>query len=171
MKKFISILFVTVILFNAGGYFFGYLILRNEIHYTVQQKIKYEIKTNLSKNDLSLIIVTPENEDDILWIKAGKEFNYSGEMYDVVRTENKSQGKYYYCIKDTKEKQLIGNYIKMHRSGKNGKRLSKILNISYIPPSGNFTAFISFEKINRSGSASNLISTEIDIPFPPPKTA
>lgn len=128
MKKYITILILSVFLFNIGGYYLWFSVLQ----YHVQNEIRQEIRKGLKEDDLTLIIVPAGGESSLRWIRPGKEFRYKGEMYDVVRTRNQHRQKQYYCIADTKEKQLIAAFSKAHASKKETeKRLKRIFSYSF----------------------------------------
>ncbi|NPA67836.1 MAG: hypothetical protein GXO50_04415, partial [Chlorobi bacterium] len=114
MKKIVSAVFVFLFLFNIAGYYLWFGLQRYEIRKDVKTEIKKRMR--LKKEALTLIIISEENKNEVLWIKIGKEFKYRGALYDVVSFEQKNGKKYYYCINDVKEKQLIEQFLKTHKT-------------------------------------------------------
>lgn len=52
-----------------------------------------------------------ESENNIIkWTKAGKEFVYNKNRYDLVKKRIKNDSLYLYCVHDTKEERIIHNY-------------------------------------------------------------
>ena len=99
------------------------------MQYKIQKEVKQKIRKGLRDEDLSIIVVSVNDESEINWIKPQKEFRYKGEMYDVVNIKIENQKKYYYCIWDVKEKQLIANYNKTNNNKQNKERIKRISNI------------------------------------------
>lgn len=168
MKKLISIGILSIFLYNIGGYYLWFSILQNKI----QNKIEEEIEAGLKSEDLTLIIVQAEKDQEICWIKPNREFRYKGDMYDVVKIKYVPGKKYYYCLNDKKEKQLIAGFNKTHNTKKESeKRLKRNFNYnSYIE---HFTLTKRIYPIGLTFSAiENFYSSEtIDINSPPPKLA
>jgi len=137
----------------------------------IQKEIKKEIRSGLKDEELTLIIVSHNDESEIQWIKPQKEFRYKGEMFDVVRVKYKNEKKYYYCINDIKEKRLIAAFNKNHKSKKgNEKRMKNRSNNQY------FQSFLIKIKDNCSihlyfvRCDIKYKSNIIDILSPPPKS-
>jgi hypothetical protein len=130
MKKYISFILLIIILFISNGYhlYFSY------VQHSIQQEIKHKIRKGLSEKELTQIVISSNNENEITWIKKNKEFRYKGFMYDIVKIKIKNNKKYYYCINDLKEKNLIANYTRHNRRRKNILlRLRKVLSNKYFP--------------------------------------
>ena len=70
----------------------------------VRKQIKHRILEGISNSELTLVKISPENKN-IRW-KHSKEFEYKGEMYDIVRSEKHGDTTYYYCWWDNKETHL-----------------------------------------------------------------
>jgi hypothetical protein len=119
LKKLPLIFIITVLAYSQVGYYF---VIR---HYQHEQKefIKEKIFGNIDENELDKI---PVNDlKGVKWEEDGKEFNYKGHMYDVVKRKNVNGKEIFYCINDVKEKYLIDQYnlLTKHNStdGKKGK--------------------------------------------------
>jgi hypothetical protein len=168
MKKLISIGIFFVFLYNMGGYYLWFSILQN----TIQNEIEKEIEDGSKSEDLTLIVVPAEKDQEICWIKPKREFRYKGEMYDVVKIKNLPGKKYYYCLSDNKEKQLIAGFNKTHNTKKESeKRLKRNFSYSfYLQP---FAATKNVYPIELAFSTIGdfYTSNTIDIHSPPPKWA
>jgi hypothetical protein len=103
MRKIFSILFLIVFLFNIMGYYPVFLLrqqnIRNELTHIINQNIASGILTVLSFEKSQI--------NSLQWLKKN-EFSYKGDLFDVIMTESRENGKiYYYCFVDKKEKHLI----------------------------------------------------------------
>lgn len=108
LKKILAILFLSIFLYNT----IGYLVVFKKIQYGIKKEIKTRIKNKLDEKDL-VLIKYPSHPDKaqrkLFHWKEENEFLYDGNMYDVVRKYSIHDTTYYYCINDTKEKDLFGN--------------------------------------------------------------
>ena len=166
MKKLISVGILCIFLYNIGGYYLWFSILQTNI----QNEIEEEIEAGSKNEDLALIIVPADNDQGICWIKPNKEFRYKGEMYDVVKIKNLPGKRYYYCLNDKKEKQLIAGFDKTHNTKKESEKRFK-QNFSFYfeqftIPKKVYPIELTFSNIGNLYT-SNIISTL----FPPPKSA
>ena len=168
MKKLVSIGILFIFLFNIGGYYLWFSILQNNIQNQVEEKIE----AGLKGEDLTLIIVAAEKAHEIYWIKPNREFRYKGEMLDVVKIKTVPGKKYYYCLNDKKEKQLMAGFNKTHKTKKESeKRLKRNFSFSFY-----LQAFIAVKNVYPIELSSGTIgdfyrSNTIDIHSPPPKMA
>jgi hypothetical protein len=120
---------IVFFLFDTAGYFLLFC-LRQDI---TRREIRREIRMGLKEGQLTLITVTGNDESGISWIEPGREFRFRGEMYDVVKIRTENQAKYYYCIKDVKEKQLIAEFNKSRKAKKEDGKKREIFNFQYLP--------------------------------------
>ena len=161
MKKIISKILIAAFIFNIFGVPFAFKVVQINIKYEVRR----EIKAGANDNELEIIFA---DDEFIHWIFRGKEFRYKDEMYDVVKSKVIDNKKYYYCICDKKEKDLINQYNKTNSSKteniiKNIKTI--LLFFDGIP---NLLNFVFFNYIIYNYLI-NLIENYIVIPSPPPK--
>lgn len=129
MRKYISAILIVVILFNVAGCYLLFIAKQ----YIIQKEIKQEIRKGLKDEDLSLIIVSNNDDAGMCWTEPNKEFKYKGEMYDVVKIKIINQKIYYYCINDVKEEKLIAGFYKNHSSKKEERNIKRAYNDLYIP--------------------------------------
>lgn len=108
------IIFVEMkILFNRGmaiiwilalvlPFWVYFSILKFEIR-QVKEKVEKEIMVQMEEDDLQMLAFTrKEAEQDLYW-EHSKEFEYKGEMYDVVEKKITTDSVYYWCWKDEEE--------------------------------------------------------------------
>jgi len=166
LRKYISVILISIFLFDIGGYYFWFCIWQNNI----QKEIRQEIRNGLEEDDLVLIIAPINGESGISWIEPNKEFRYKGEMYDVVKIKIQNQNKYYYCIKDIKEKQLIASYNKNHNPKKEAGKKIREFKYQYIPQQFSLTFSIYTSDLTSATIVFLYKSKIIDIHSPPPKS-
>ena len=167
MRKYISIIVLFIFLFNIGGYYLWF----SAIQYGLQKEMEKEIGEGSKDDDLTLIIVPAKGETGVVWIKPDKEFLYKGEMYDVVKIQNKDQKKYYYCLNDSKEKELIANF---NKTGNHKKETEKKLkrNFNFNFDFQRFSIAKNLYPIHLTFISIQFLykSTSADILSPPPKS-
>ena len=78
---------------------FGWLQQRRK---DVRREVKHQIIAGLERSELVLLTFTPEQHSKLKW-KHSKEFEFKGEMYDVVETEVVDGITQYWCWSDDEE--------------------------------------------------------------------
>jgi hypothetical protein len=95
---------------------FGHSLL-----FAVQQ---WEIRKDWEARLLSQIPETSldriEESADLHWEDAGKEFEYRGNMYDVVKTRIISGKVIHFAVNDRQEEQLIRNFSRIMKESQDG---------------------------------------------------
>lgn len=104
LKRTVSIVLVTLYLFNLFGYLGTFLVAQAQI----RKEIKQRIKQSVPENELVRISITPPTASSLQWIKSF-EFRYRGSLYDIVRTEHVGDTTHYTCIHDVKEQGLFAD--------------------------------------------------------------
>ncbi len=166
MRKHIACLLSIILLFNIGGY---YLIFRIK-QIIIQKEIKQEIIKGIKEKDLLVIVSLSGKEDKFVWIKPGKELKYRGEMYDVVKSKTERYNKYYFCIRDSKERQLVAHFNKTQNTKKETeKRLKRTIPFNLF-----FQQFLRINKIYNTDFRYpfcnyQFLSNIISIVTPPPR--
>lgn len=155
-----------MLLFNVFGYDLIFKIMQNNL----KKQIKQEIKQGLKDEELTVIIVSLNEESKLYWVKPNKEMIYKGKMYDIVRTKIQNEKKYYYCINDEKEKQLIDNYNKTHNSQKElEKKVKKVEKINLYCQKAIFINYFSNFEIKHYNKSFDLVTNYLKPQSPPPK--
>jgi len=163
LKRFISFILLFVFIYNIGGYYIWFKL--------EQYNIQSEIRNDSHKKALTLISIPLNDKSCITWTEENKEFIYHGEMYDIVKTKIINNVKYYYCINDKKEKQLITDFIKKDSLQKKSENiLQKVINNKYQTQPLKLIFYNQSIKLHFCMISSNYISNINDIHSPPPKT-
>jgi len=85
-----------------------YLWLKNQKK-EVKHEVKWKIIQGLDKSELVLIQLSKAEMEDKLEWEHSKEFEFEGEMYDVVEFEETTDSVKYWCWWDHKETELNKN--------------------------------------------------------------
>ncbi len=99
---------ILLLVFHSAGHFIVFKVLE----YKTKKEIKTRIKLGVSEDELVLLKIPKSMEEKpnkYFQRIHEKEFRYKGEMYDIVKKENKTDTTYYYCIHDVKESKLFAN--------------------------------------------------------------
>lgn len=169
MKKILSILLLFLYLYESIGYF--------AVFQFSHEKIVSEAKKN-KYFDRDIITISFQSDDNIHWIKQGKEFALNGFMYDVIKKEIRPNSILYYCVYDTKETKLLSKLsnlsdsiiINTNEKGKIYKiKLQKKIS-NYFPIYNNDDLLNTNKKTALSCfSIIKLSDIFISVPEPPPK--
>ncbi|MCB0278537.1 MAG: hypothetical protein KDD94_03495 [Calditrichaeota bacterium] len=94
--------------------FAGIIYLKSFHQSIIYQLTRAEIRREVREADsnsekLTIFLRSHLDSIAVLWIDS-KEFIYQSEMYDIIREEMVGKDILVYCIKDTKEKELIAHY-------------------------------------------------------------
>ena len=69
----------------------------------VKKEIKWRIIDGMDKSELALLKFTKEKSESKLRWEHSREFEYDGQMYDVVESRSTGDTTYYYCWWDNEE--------------------------------------------------------------------
>ena len=72
----------------------------------VKREVKWKMITGIDKNELVLLKFTNEETQTELRWEHSKEFEYKGQMYDIVETSIQEGTIYYWCWLDDEETKL-----------------------------------------------------------------
>ncbi len=154
-----------------------YLFLQSQKK-QVRKTVKRKMLAGIDKKTLVLWRFTETEKQTRLRWKHAREFEFSGEMYDIVETEVKGDTTYYWCFWDHEETQLnkqlaalLSFAMKSNpQKQENQKRLTVFFKSLYFSVT-NKQDLSSFKKINRDHL--NLVdlyqSRFYSPPVPPPK--
>jgi hypothetical protein len=100
VRKFISILFLAILVFANVGYI-GL--------YAYQQNLAKEKMTNkiLAGHFAEYLVTIDAAQNQIKWVEANEEFTLNGKLYDVVKIEIKDGHTIMQCISDTDEANIV----------------------------------------------------------------
>lgn len=102
MRKILAISLLACLVFPAGVLFLWMNIEKQNI----RKEVKKMIIAGMSKNDLVMLEFSIEETATLLNWKHSREFEYRGQMYDVVKHYETSDSITYYCWKDDKESEI-----------------------------------------------------------------
>lgn len=71
----------------------------------VKEEVRQNINTKKYEEEKVLFKFTSEDSSKLYW-EHSREFQYEGEMYDVIRSEKKNDTIWYWCYWDKKETKL-----------------------------------------------------------------
>lgn len=72
---------------------------------SIKKEVKHQILNNIHEEDLILLKFTKEESENLKW-KHSMEFEFQGEMYDIVKQEIQSENIVYWCWNDNKETRI-----------------------------------------------------------------
>ncbi len=102
MKTISSILLILSLAVPFGG---SFIVLQFQKQ-LIKKEIKNRIISGMDRNDLVVLKFTKsESENKLKW-EESKEFEYGGEMYDVVESESNGDTITYWCWLDRAETKL-----------------------------------------------------------------
>ncbi len=104
MKRFVAIISLSAYLTHL----LGYLVVFHVVQQDIRQQMKLLIKEQVADKECVIIAVTRSEAGELQWEKEN-EFRYRGGLYDVVRTETRSDTTFYTCINDVREEQLFAS--------------------------------------------------------------
>ncbi len=100
------------------------------MQYEARKTMTGKISLLDDREQLTVITIDIRDRSAIQWIREKKEFIYRDALYDVVRISTTGQTVSYYCINDTREKEVISDFQKTadHRTNTSKSRvLSKLI--------------------------------------------
>jgi hypothetical protein len=125
VKSFVSILFVSCLVWNYIG-FFAYFQLEKQ---AAQKSFKSKLKLAVSKDDLRTFHFSQQESSLLIWHKVN-EFEYQGGMFDIVYSDTITSGECIYtCISDAQETALfkmLGEYVAQDLNTNKHKPLNKL---------------------------------------------
>lgn len=101
LKQLFSILLISSLI---GPYLGISLYLKHEKK-MLKREIKHRIIEGINRSELVELSFTPEEEKQLRW-EHSKEFEYKGEMYDVVESKSENGKITYWCWWDNEETSL-----------------------------------------------------------------
>lgn len=102
MQKVVIISFIVLLFISQGGYYIIYAIRQ----YQIREEVKEQLLARLPESYLE-VIMPDENPASFTWLEEGREFSLHGQLYDVAKTKTVNGKKVLYCLKDSKEQQLL----------------------------------------------------------------
>lgn len=166
MRKTVAISLLLIIFINQLGYY----LLHSLQQYQARQEIKHALRASIPESSLEIISAT---DDQLQWQEAGKEFYYRGQLYDVVNIKVLHGKTFYYCINDTKEKQLLENLAKIVKSSRedgNRKNIVKYQLTDTELPNNETTLPLFFSKPLYTPFTPHLTFSDLEVIPQPPRS-
>lgn len=129
--RLIGILLIFCLITPVGT---SYLVLKNQKK-KIKREVKWRMIAGINEDELVLLKFTDEEKRTLLKWKHSKEFEYQGEMYDIVKSITKRDTTYYWLWWDheeTKLNQQLTALVSMalgknHKNNENKNRLLHFL--------------------------------------------
>lgn len=173
MKKNISIIILSLFIYNS----FGFLAVHPFLSIYYKSLGIQKAEEHSAEEIIELLIFNKEdiveNTIDFKWIHS-REFKYNGEMYDIVKKEERDNQLFLYCINDIKEKKLEEEFAKkVHDNSTNCKNRKLSYHFTVLLSEPIQTDKISFKPVCEFNFYNMLAecynSINLDIPSPPPR--
>jgi len=126
MKKILPVFVLFIMLFNAAGYYIVYEFNR----FLIRQEVSSLLKHGCLDHELSVLTVFNPAADPAFRRVDNREIVYHGNMYDVAREVHKGKTVSFYCIRDTKEENLIAGMKNMHHNKRAVNLLQHLVTIA-----------------------------------------
>jgi hypothetical protein len=174
LKRLITIL---LILSLAVPFFVPFAVLYHQKK-QIRKEVKERIIAGLDKKDLVLLTFSADEAERELSWHHSREFEYEGEMYDVVEAIHTEDGVSYWCWHDKKEKfidekldELVAKTLMNDPQNKeNQKRVSSFLNLPFFLWNDSWDSIEHYQIRNSTtDNFSYYSSVFIPPPSPPPK--
>jgi hypothetical protein len=179
MKRLLALLFLFVFFFNVGGYYVMYWGLRQQANAELRTQLDAGLYTENQTVTIKVPITIPYQTDHD-FERVDGEFEHKGEFYKLVKQQIKSDTLYVVCIKDQREKQLVGELINYTKLANDLPSTSQTLKLfgnllkDYSPHSGTelttdtlgYSSFIDF-----ADHLTHLVFSYSAITSPPPRQA
>ncbi len=155
----------------------GYYISFKILEYEIKSKIEGGIKSATFECALTEIVIDEDGAKNIEWIEEGKEMNYKGQFYDIVKMSMVLKQITYYCINDEEEEALfaaLNDHIKTNIidswSLKNNSSKKIIDQVKFYFSQGDIGLY-NHQSLNKVFLSVNLIYSPafIEIDSPPPE--
>ena len=145
----------------------------------VRSEVREEVTKGIPRENLVLIrVARTDMEKEVLW-KDDHEFEYHGEMYDIVESETEGDTLVFWCLPDHKEtslniriSELLGRRLMNNQQQRNDqKRMAGLLKLQFTKPSHHLITIPEVASRRLSGHLISYRSRTVPPPSPPPETA
>jgi len=147
----------------------------------VRKSVKKRLIAGIAREELVLLKFSSRQKETLLNWEHSREFEYKGEMYDIIRFEQHGDTMWYWCYWDRQETKLKRKLdflvVKMMgpapQSRNEGRQLTEFFRSLYFPFENDNNPIVSFskeEKVLRPFLFA-LLKRDIIPPSPPPEFA
>lgn len=107
MKRTVSILLLSVFLFNVGGYYIVFWGLREHADKALAKKLDAGLYTENETVELKIPVTLPYPLQQRGYERVEGRFEHNGEFYKLVKQKHAHDTLYVICIRDSQEKKLV----------------------------------------------------------------
>lgn len=166
MRKIFAILALCCLLFLTAGYHLLYHIRIAE----AKQMMKKDL-LSAKAEEMTKLVFSKEEKTSLAW-EGSDEFQFKGEMYDVLKAEMVNGKLIIWCVVDKKETTLLDDYLKIQKQSSENSSSNSIVKIITLP----FLPAMASEVSSLSSAVQKAFprlliffpNTEKSIPTPPP---
>lgn len=177
MKRAVSILILTVFLFNVGGYYIVFWGLRQHHNSEFAAKLDANLYSKEETVEIKIPMTLPYPHPQRGFERVNGKFEHNGEHYKLVKQQLRNDTLYVVCIRDIQEQRLVETMEEyanlsndMSTSDKDISLLGKLLkDFETLDEPGLLTTQGWCASISYSSVGFNLILLEKSILSPPPK--
>ncbi len=150
-----------------------YLYLKHQKK-LVRKEIKWRIIAGIDRSELVFLKFSKEEKLLLLNWKHSKEFEFKGEMYDIVETHDRDDSTFYWVWWDHEETKLnrqlkeivAGAFGNKDLNKESRMNLQKFFQTLFFPSSNDRPGYLAFTEIENKIHRQNLYAND---GFPPPK--
>jgi hypothetical protein len=127
LKRLLSIFFLILFLFNAGGYYALHWILSVKAEHELMTQIENEKYDPVNEVTLTIPMALPYGEigADQYFRKMHGEFEYNGDQYKFIKQKFQNDTLYLVCIKNASQKKVDGALADYSKAANNFPSQSK----------------------------------------------
>lgn len=178
LKKSLSILLLSLLIFNMTGIFIVFKI--EQAH--IRKSIKHQIKAGIPEEELHIFNLSKVEYIELDWVRPDIEFKKNKEMFDIVHMKSLNDSVHLYCVNDKEEAILFAQLDKMiqkkmqRESNSSNSPITKALKLFNLVYTSNqtknklLTHYYRMNKKSYSYCFNLYNSPLIKQPSPPPKS-
>ncbi len=177
LKKSLSILLLSLLIFNMTGIFIVFKI--EQAH--IRKSIKHQIKAGIPEEELHIFNLSKVEYIKLDWVRPDIEFRKNKEMFDIVHMKSLHDSVRLYCVNDKEEAILFAQLDKMikkkmqQESNSSNSPITKVLKLFNLIYISNQTEnkSLTYYRMNKKSYHyyTNLYDSPlIKQPSPPPKS-
>ena len=106
MKKAAAIFFLVIFLFNVGGYYLLFWVLKSQAKISMLHRLDADVYLAEDAVILTIPLSLPYPIHEANYERATGEFEYKGESYHLVKQKIENDTLFAVCVKDQQQKKL-----------------------------------------------------------------
>jgi hypothetical protein len=178
LKRTVSILLLSVFLFNVGGYYIVFWGLRQHADQALAKKLDAGLYVDEETIELKIPVTLPYPLQQRGYERVEGRFEHKGEFYKLVKQKHAHDTLYVICIRDSQEKKLVKtmqDYAKMTNDLPSSSKkalhfLGKFLKDFETAPTGALLHHQGWSKdLSFTVRSFSTLDQTIVIPSPPPE--